>query len=110
MFAVKRSIVLPLYDNDGATLRVVHQELQDALARIAGGYSATSQTGTWRNENGRTFSEPSQLYTVVCTPEQDIEIVKLLPSFTIQARQEALLTYASTIDATFIDGGVSNNG
>lgn len=100
---VERNIVLPLYDNDGASLEDVHETFKRELLLRAGGYSATRQSGAWQDEvSGIVYVDESIVYTVLCSADADNLIVRTLPALRLLARQEAILTYSRIVDVQFI--------
>lgn len=101
---VERTIILPLKDNDGATLRSVHIELRAALLAIAGGFSHYRLSGAWQNDNGVIFTDKSIAYVVLVGRSVDSQIVALLPNLAVSARQEAILTYSRDVAAQFVTG------
>lgn len=56
-------INLPLFDNDGASLASVHENLQRDLCTIFGGYTVTEGQGAWM-DGGKLYAEPVAIYQV----------------------------------------------
>jgi len=56
------NIVLPLYDNNGASLAEAHAGLQGALVDTFGGFTELACKGAWRDDSGKIQTEPGTFY------------------------------------------------
>lgn len=101
---IQRTIILPKRDNKRLSLAHVHTAIRNSLLTIAGGYSKQAQTGAWRDEKtGRVYYDDSWQYTTLVNAEQDKRIMALIPIFCAAARQECILTYKQTVNASFVE-------
>lgn len=103
---VRRSIVVPLEDNDGVSLATEAKQFEALLLQVAGGFSRADSSGVWI-EDGQTYEDKSTTYSVTVSPVQNAAIVAALPAFTSLLRQLALYTEASTVDVSFISPSIA---
>lgn len=99
---VKRTIVLPLEDNGGISLRPQLDQARASILAIAGGYSEHDSSGVWVDSGGHRFVDRSTTLTVVSDPATDARILATLPTLAALLRQEALYTDATAADVAFV--------
>lgn len=56
--------ILPLADNSGLPLDLLHVDLERELCRRFGGATITASAGIWADNNGRVYREPGRCYDV----------------------------------------------
>lgn len=59
------SVILPVKDNDGASVEAAHRALQRELAETFGGFTYQLVTGAWA-DHGRIYRDKSREYRVAC--------------------------------------------
>lgn len=86
----KLSIILPDFDNDGASLEIVRQGIESEILDIAGGFTSSCVTGTWRGPHGDDFHDTSKLYTIACDDDKAELIQACVPSWCERMKQECI--------------------
>ena len=99
---VKRTVVLPIRDNDGRRLTAELAECERELLRVAGGFTKTASSGAWVGAGGRTYRDRSRQYSIVLDPGSDAELVAMLPDWARRLRQEAIYTDRAIVDVEFM--------
>ena len=101
---IERTIVLPTSDNDGHSTRAAIARIQAEILDIAGGYSESTQTGVWRDEDtGKVYRDKSIRLVTTVTPEQDIRLAHRLPAWCAWLRQLCLYTHTTPVVASFVE-------
>jgi hypothetical protein len=100
-YSTEREVILPLADNDGASLRDVHTDFQNFLLKIAGGYSQQSIDGAWK-DGDRVYLDHSIKYIVTLPKEQDKVLTASLPFWCQRARQLMLFTQARSVRVAYV--------
>lgn len=57
-------IILPVADNEGRGLEIIHGYLAKALCTTFGGATVTASNGMWCGPDGRVYDEPGKAYDV----------------------------------------------
>lgn len=101
--AIERTIVLPLYTNEGKSQRATVEAIKRQILRIAGGYSETKQTGYWIDEATGKVCRDVSLRVVTCVDERaDAELALALPDWCEMLHQICLFTQVNLVDVSFV--------
>lgn len=99
---VKRTIVLPLDDNEGLPLARQIDQAEAVILGLAGGYSRHDSSGVWLDVGGDRYSDRSITLTVVSTDQVDAAIVAALPGLAALLRQRSLYSDATAVTVAFV--------
>lgn len=99
---VKRTIILPTRDNDGASLRAEIAECRRELLSIAGGFTSYATLGEWLGGDGARYRDRGRAFAVVLDAGADLELVSILPSWCARLRQAAIYTDFAACDVAFV--------
>lgn len=98
----ERVVIIPLKDNNGVRLDRQRRAIEGVMLSLVGGFTAEKVRGAWVASDGRVMRDESTRYTLAVTPEQDREIVDLLPAWRDLLRQEALYSSVRSADIVFV--------
>lgn len=101
------TITLPVFDNDGLGIPHVHDELQEYLLQVFGGFTQTQANGAWVcPDTGKIYRDENTIYSVVA----EVKGNGIIGGFTLkmariarEARQECIMvTYEPHVGVDFI--------
>lgn len=74
-------IILPEFDNDGASLHREAREIEDMLLDAFGGWNKAKSEGAWKDpKTGKVYRDDCQTYTVAAEWSQDrISLLRQAP-------------------------------
>jgi hypothetical protein len=99
---------VPLQDNHGRSLGLVHASIAERILDVADGYTTTDGFGAWRNpENGIRYSEPVRLYHVDSHDELYAELRAIAQSVARVADQDAVYLTVAPLTASLITRDVA---
>lgn len=98
----KRTIIVPLADNQGVSLASEHKNIAASLLKLAGGFSVHTQDGWWLADSGQAVHDESLVYTTLCDEATDQLIMDKLPEWCEATRQDCILTDVQSVQAEFI--------
>ena len=89
---IKRSIVIPIADNDGRPLTAEIAAIEAELLGLIDGYSVFGSAGVWRSSDRAIYRDRSVTFIVVADEATDAELVARLPEWAERLRQVVLYT------------------
>lgn len=98
-------IILPLADNNGASLEAVHTNLKKAIVKAFGGYTATASEGGWYSEETDTlYEEPGKAYAIACKDSVTVRntLRTIAEDFATIAEQECLYLRLPSGEVEFV--------
>lgn len=100
---IKRTIVLPVLDNDGKPLAKELEAAEAMFLEIVGGYTCADATGSWRDpKTGITYTEANQTYTIVSDEWEDQAVQAIIPKLAEALRQVTIYTESTIVDVSFV--------
>ena len=85
------SINLPLYDNDGKSVKKVHKQLEVELCSKFGGCTTSSGRGKWLDK-GKLYNDSLNIYQVAIDKKFKNLFIKISKKYGIKTRQLAIYT------------------
>jgi hypothetical protein len=102
---VKRTIVVPITDNDGQPLTAEIARIQAELLSLIGGFSVVGSAGVWRSSDSAVYRDRSVTFTVVTDETTDAELVAQLPEWADRLRQVVLYTDRAIVEVWLVVDG-----
>ena len=82
---------LPLYDNDGKSVKKVHKQLQVELSEFCGGFTSFKGQGGWLDK-GKLYNDTLMIYQIAIDKKFKNLFIKLSKKYGIKTRQLAIYT------------------
>ena len=96
-------IILPIANNSGESIDVLHNRLKKALCRLFGGYTATASNGGWMSPDGTLYEEPGVVYTVAMDSAGNGRLRVIAQALALLASQECIYVQYTSGQVVFID-------
>ena len=96
------SIILPLLDNDGRDLFMLHQQLKHDLLTRWGGYTSYETIGGWRGATGMIEGEKAIKYEVAMPLGDVVTLREMAARYAFLAGQEAVMIVTPQGEVCFI--------
>jgi hypothetical protein len=94
----KRTVIVPITDNDGRSLAPEIANIEIELLRLVGGFSVNASAGVWSSPDGTTYRDQNLTYVVVGDEVTDARLTDRLHEWAIWLRQEVLYTDSSVVE------------
>jgi hypothetical protein len=94
-------LILPLYDNNGHSLSIVHADLRAQLRQLFGGFTAYEGTGSWASDNG-VVNEPVMVYLIAMERQRGPELRRLAGIMAREACQACVMIVTPNGDVEFV--------
>ena len=95
-------IILPDWGNDKQPLFMEHRQLQAELLKRWGGWTRTTGTGSWRDDEDREVKEPVSVYLIAMSPA-DAPTLRALAARTARAaKQTCVMIVTPNGDVDFV--------
>lgn len=98
----KFSVTIPLFDNEGESLRAEENQIAEAILSIAGGFSRTRIQGAWRDDAGKVYEDESRVYFTYVDDEKAQQLLSLTPAWAALLRQECLMVEVQAVKTAFV--------
>jgi hypothetical protein len=95
-------IILPLYDNNGNGLSIVHQALRADIRSMFGGYTTWDAEGSWLNE-GKVINDSVTVYLIAMERQRAPELRKLASIYAREACQACVMIVTPNGDVDFVN-------
>lgn len=95
-------IILPMVDNQGASLSHIHNQLKRELCQTYGGYTSVASSGGWLNDDGDLIEDNSITYIVAAMALNEYETTGFIDT----VRHYATLAKQDCIYAQLASGSV----
>ena len=82
---------LPLYDNNGKSVKKAHRQLEVELCSKFGGCTTSSGRGKWL-DNGKLYNDSLNIYQVAIDKKLKNLFIKIAKKYGIQTRQIEIYT------------------
>lgn len=98
-------IILPVADNAGNPLDLIHRRLARALCQTFGGATVAETRGMWVSSSGKLYDEPGRAYDVAMadTPENAAMLRAIAMTAGASAGQEAVYVRFASGEVNIID-------
>lgn len=98
-------VILPQYDNNGASLQRVKRYVEKTLAKQFGGFTCVNAHGGWINGRGETVQEPVWQFIVACEPtaDNDAKLTSIARYIGTEGKQEAVYVRYASGDVQIIE-------
>lgn len=97
------SIVLPLYSNEGKSLKHEVSDLCHEILDVVGGYTATAVVGQWKDKDGTVYTDRSLKVSTVVTSHSELAALHAIAEKArTTLRQETIFLQSSDVVAEFI--------
>ena len=88
---IQAQINLPLYDNDGKSVKRIHKQLEIELSEICGGFTTFKGQGGWLDK-GKLYNDSLMIYQIAIDKKLENKIVKIAKKYGLKTRQLAIYT------------------
>lgn len=95
-------MILPIANNDGVGLELVHKQLKRELCKAFGGYTAQPVEGGWLDDEGRLYEDKSIAYTVAMGSTKWMALNNIAKRFCALAEQKCIYVRYPTGNVAFV--------
>ena len=88
---IQAQINLPLFDNDGKSVKKVHKQLQVELSKFSGGFTSFKGQGGWLDK-GKLYNDTLMIYQIAIDKKFKNLFIKISKKYGIKTRQLAIYT------------------
>ena len=88
---IQAQINLPLYDNNGKSVKKVHKQLEVELCSKFGGCTTSSGRGKWLDK-GKLYNDSLNIYQVAIDKKFKNLFIKIAKKYGIETKQLAIYT------------------
>lgn len=102
-------LVVPVRDNEGRLLDLVHHSLRVDAIEKWGGFTAHNALGGWRRPDGLTLNEPVMVYEIAMSMADVVNFRSFVRDVAREARQDCVMMVTPNGDVEFVkpSGAVS---
>ena len=88
---IQAQINLPLYDNDGKSVKKVHKQLEVELSEFSGGFTSFKGQGGWLDK-GKLYNDSLMIYQIAIDKKFKNLFIKIAKKYGIETRQIEIYT------------------
>ena len=88
---IQAQINLPLYDNDGKSVKKIHKQLEVELSEFSGGFTSFKGQGGWLNK-GKLYNDSLMIYQIAIDKKFKNLFIKIVKKAGDDAGQLAIYT------------------
>lgn len=97
------SIVLPLYSNEGKSLKHAVSDLCHEILDVVGGYTASAVVGQWKDSDGTIYTDRSLRVSTVVTSHSELEALHTIAQKArVTLKQESIFLETHDVAVEFI--------
>lgn len=99
------SIVLPLYSNEGKSLKHEVSDICHEILDVVGGYTASAVVGQWKDGEGTVYTDRSLRVSTVVTSHSELSALHTIAQRArLYLHQESIFLESHDVAVEFIDG------
>lgn len=97
------SIILPLYSNEGTSLKHAVADITHEILDVVGGYTANAVVGQWKDVDGTVYTDRSLRVSTVVTSHAELEALHAIAEKArVTLQQETIFLQTSDVVVEFV--------